>query len=113
MLGILTSTILSTNTGQTRRINILISCVHVTCKRCGGAYGGKIIRASANSTACAVAAYVTNRPVRLRMNFKTNMEMVGKRFPYLAKYKVGVTSEGLLKAVDLTYYTACGNATNE
>ena len=28
------------------------------------------------------------RPVRLRMNFKTNMEMVGKRFPYLAKYKV-------------------------
>ena len=28
------------------------------------------------------------RPVRVRMNLKTNMEMVGKRFPYLAKYKV-------------------------
>ncbi len=28
------------------------------------------------------------RPVRLRMNLKTNMEMVGKRFPYIAKYKV-------------------------
>jgi hypothetical protein len=37
------------------------SSVHVTCKRCGGAYGGKIIRALANSTACAVAAYVMNR----------------------------------------------------
>lgn len=28
------------------------------------------------------------RPVRLRMNLKTNMEMVGKRYPYVAKYKV-------------------------
>ncbi|CAB4021615.1 xanthine dehydrogenase oxidase-like, partial [Paramuricea clavata] len=70
-------------------LNIPEKSVHVTCKRCGGAYGGKIIRASLNSTACAVAAYVMNRPVRLRMNFKTNMEMVGKRFPYLAKYKHG------------------------
>ena len=32
--------------------------------------------------------FVHYRPVRLRMNLKTNMEMVGKRFPYWAKYKV-------------------------
>ena len=40
---------------------IFFSSVHVTCKRCGGAYGGKVMRASLNSTACAVAAYVMNR----------------------------------------------------
>ena len=28
------------------------------------------------------------RPVRLKMNFNTNMVMLGKRSPFLAKYKV-------------------------
>ena len=35
--------------------------MHVSCKRCGGAYGGKAVREGVNSTACAVAAYVMNR----------------------------------------------------
>ena len=34
---------------------------------------------------------------------------------YILNYilQVGVTADGLLKAVDLTYCTACGNATTE
>ena len=39
----------------------IFSSVHVTCKRCGGASGGKIVRGTVNSAACAVAAYVMNR----------------------------------------------------
>ncbi|XP_028399776.1 xanthine dehydrogenase/oxidase-like isoform X2 [Dendronephthya gigantea] len=87
--------------------------IHVTCRRCGGAYGAKAIREAVNSSACALAAHIMNRPVRTRMKLKTNMEMVGKRFSYLAQYKVGVSEEGILKAVDMTYYTACGRATTE
>ncbi|XP_028415709.1 xanthine dehydrogenase-like [Dendronephthya gigantea] len=94
-------------------LNMPQKSVHVTCRRCGGAFGGKAIREGVNSAACAVAAYVMNRPVRLRMNLKTNMTMVGKRFPYLAKYKVGVTDEGILNAVDITLYTGCGLAATE
>ena len=38
------------------------SCsVHVTCKRMGGAYGGKAVREGVNSTACALAAFLMNR----------------------------------------------------
>ncbi|XP_028411467.1 xanthine dehydrogenase/oxidase-like [Dendronephthya gigantea] len=94
-------------------LNIPVNSVSVSCKRCGGGYGGKIFRAAVNSSACALAAYVMNRPVRLRMNLKTNMEMVGKRFSYLAKYKIGVSEESLLKGIDITCYAACGNATTE
>ena len=38
------------------------SCsVHVTCKRMGGAYGGKAVREGINSSACALAAVLMNR----------------------------------------------------
>ncbi|XP_028395681.1 xanthine dehydrogenase-like [Dendronephthya gigantea] len=94
-------------------LNIPQNSVSVSCKRCGGGFGGKGSRAAANSTACALAAYIMNKPVRLRMNLKTNMEMIGKRYPYLAKYKIGAAKEGLLKGIDLTCYAACGIATTE
>ncbi|XP_046849634.1 xanthine dehydrogenase 1-like isoform X2 [Xenia sp. Carnegie-2017] len=94
-------------------LNLPQKSIHVSCKRCGGSFGSKALREAMNSTACALAAYVMNRPVRLRMNLRTNMTMVGKRFPYIAKYKVGVSKEGILKAVELSVYSGCGLATTE
>lgn len=40
------------------------------------------------ATACAVAAHVTNKPVRVVLDLETNMRMIGKRLPYLTKYEV-------------------------
>ena len=57
-------------------------------KRVGGGFGGKIIRATFVASGCAVAAYVTKKPVRVVMDLETNMRMLGKRFPYLMKYEV-------------------------
>ena len=33
--------------------------------------------------------YFFSRPVKLNMDFHTNMEMLGRRFPYRADYTVG------------------------
>lgn len=60
--------------GRRRHVGIKFSIVNIVCcysvnvsvRRCGGAYGGKITRDAANSTACAVAAYVMNRYGRER-----------------------------------------------
>ena len=77
-------------------------------KRVGGAYGSKISRASQTAAACALGSYVTQRlvkgnrnymyfmclnfrPVRLHMDLESNMKMVGKRFPYYAKYTVSTS----------------------
>lgn len=62
--------------------------INVSVRRLGGAYGGKISKASHVAAACAVAAYVTNRPVRLVVDLDTNMKTFGKRLPYLFKYEV-------------------------
>jgi xanthine dehydrogenase molybdopterin-binding subunit B len=54
----------------------------------GGAYGGKISPPAAMAAAAALGAMNLNRPVRLVLDFRTNMELVGKRYPYLIKYNV-------------------------
>jgi hypothetical protein len=43
------------------------------------------------------------------MDFKTNMEMVGKRFPYLAKYKVYGSPKPTLRS-NVCVLTACTGA---
>jgi xanthine dehydrogenase molybdopterin-binding subunit B len=54
----------------------------------GGAYGGKARPASHVAAAAAIAASKLNKPVRLIMDIKSNMQLMGKRFPYFAKYNV-------------------------
>ena len=58
-------------------------------RRLGGAYGAKILLPSGIAGACAVAAKKVRKPVRLILDLQTNMEMFGKRNPYLFRYTVG------------------------
>ena len=57
-------------------------------RRLGGAYGAKLNRPTMIATACAVAAYKMRAPVRIVLDIKTNMELVGKRNPYVFQYQV-------------------------
>ena len=57
-------------------------------RRLGGSYGGKSFCSQLYGAATAIAAHKVNKPVRLVLDLKTNMEMFGKRFPYMGKYKV-------------------------
>ena len=67
---------------------LLLFRVNVVVRRLGGAYGGKISRATQIATACAIAAYTVGKPVRMQLDLATNMTMVGGRLPYYCKYKV-------------------------
>ena len=77
-------------------LNMKESDINMTVRRLGGAFGGKISQANIPATAAAVAANKLNLPVRLRMDLRTNMEMLGKRLPYLVKYKASVDSDNKL-----------------
>ena len=74
-------------------LDIKESDVNITVRRLGGAFGGKISQPNHVAAACAVAANKLRRPVRMRMDLRANMEMLGKRLPYLVKYKASVDSE--------------------
>ena len=57
-------------------------------RRLGGAFGGKMFKASYVAAACSVAANKVQRPVRLVLDLETNMELMGKRTPHYYKYHV-------------------------
>ena len=57
----------------------------------GGGYGGKSTCSQLISVATAIAAHKVNRPVRVVLDLRSNMEMFGKRLPYMGKYKVRFT----------------------
>ncbi|KAK3726979.1 hypothetical protein QZH41_014709, partial [Actinostola sp. cb2023] len=87
--------------------------LNIQVKRCGGAYGGKATRSIHVAAAAALATVKLRRPVRLNLDFHTNMRMVGKRTPFVATYKVGVSDTGLLNGIDMTYYGDYGSSYND
>jgi len=86
--------------------------VVVRMKRMGGAFGGKETRSVFVSAAAAVAAKLTNRPVRVTLNRDTDMAITGGRHAFLAKYKAGaiVEEDGTVKlhALDVRLYNNGG-----
>ncbi|XP_052242919.1 uncharacterized protein LOC127852926 [Dreissena polymorpha] len=87
--------------------------INVEVKRLGGAYGGKITQNCWIAAACGLSAYLSKTPVKLRLTLEDNMMMLGKRFPYIADYEVGVTSDGRLNGIKMYYYADCGANPND
>lgn len=72
-------------------------------------FGGKETRSNYYATAAAIAAYFTRRPVSILLDRETDMQITGKRHPFLTKYKVACTPEGKLVAADIHIYLNGGN----
>ncbi|XP_064601061.1 xanthine dehydrogenase-like [Liolophura sinensis] len=87
--------------------------IQIEVSRLGGSYGAKLTRSFSTSCASALAAHLLQRPVKLMMNFNTQMETTGKRPSYYAQYNVGVSDAGLLQGIKLTYYSECGALPND
>ncbi|XP_022085904.1 xanthine dehydrogenase/oxidase-like [Acanthaster planci] len=77
-------------------------------KRLGGGFGGKESRCCVQAAACAVAANKVSRPVRLMLDRDEDMNMTGTRHPFLGRYKVGLASDGQVRALQIDLYSNCG-----
>ncbi|KAJ8045748.1 Xanthine dehydrogenase/oxidase [Holothuria leucospilota] len=82
----------------------------VKTKRLGGGFGGKEFRPGLYSNIAAVAAVKSGRPVRLILERYEDMVSSGTRHSYLAKYKIGFSTEGKILAADLRYYSNAGHS---
>ncbi|XP_077870005.1 xanthine dehydrogenase/oxidase-like [Saccoglossus kowalevskii] len=82
----------------------------VTCKirRVGGAFGGKITRPVHFAMTCAVAAKKTGKPTRLVVGRDLDMQIVGKRHPILARYNVGFSKTGRVRALQCAIFLNAG-----
>ncbi|KAG6412534.1 hypothetical protein SASPL_125214 [Salvia splendens] len=86
--------------------------VRVHTRRVGGGLGGKSIKAMPISTACALAAYKLQRPVRMYVGRKTDMIIAGGRHPMKITYSVGFKSDGKITALHLDVLVNAGIGAN-
>ena len=74
----------------------------------GGGFGGKETQATQWAVIAALAARVTGRPCKLRLDRDADMAMTGKRHDFLVEYAVGYDRDGRIRAVDIDLDARCG-----
>lgn len=82
----------------------------VTCqvRRMGGGFGGKETQATHWAVLAALAARVTGRPCKLRLDRDADMEMTGKRHDFRVDWSAGFDASGRIQAIDMTLAARCG-----
>jgi xanthine dehydrogenase large subunit len=78
------------------------------CRRMGGAFGGKESQAAHPAALAALIAAKTGRPARIVYDRAQDMQTTGKRHPYLARYRVGFTDEGMITALEMDLFSDGG-----
>ncbi|CAL8110876.1 unnamed protein product [Orchesella dallaii] len=94
-------------------LNLPNNSVTVEVRRLGGGFGAKSTRSALIATACAVAAHHTQKPVRVDLDLETNMQMIGKRLPYLVQYEATVDDLGKIHTLKSKIYCDAGHVPNE
>ena len=87
--------------------------INVKIKQIGGAYGGKITRANITAAAAALGCYATGRPVRVALDLNSSFSLIGRRFPWYAKYKIGCDEYAKLIAIKIEWYCDSGNSPSD
>ena len=77
-----------------------LSDVEIVGTSLGGGFGGKDDTANIICARTALCAKLTGKPVKMTYKREWSMRESYKRHPYIMDYKVGVTKEGKINAVD-------------
>jgi xanthine dehydrogenase large subunit len=84
------------------------AAVTVEVQRMGGAFGGKESQAAQWAAIAALAARITGRPCKIRLDRDDDMMMTGKRHDFRVDYRAGFDGDGQLAAVDIALASRCG-----
>ena len=89
-------------------LHLPAAAVTVEVRRMGGAFGGKESQAAQWAALAALAARITGRPCKMRLDRDDDMAMTGKRHDFRADYTAGFDGEGRIAAFDVTLASRCG-----
>lgn len=87
--------------------------INMQVRRIGGGFGAKISRANQIHCACALASFLTNRPIRFILPIETNMTTCGKRTSIMSDYEVEFDDNGKIQKLKNTFYEDHGCSDNE
>ena len=83
---------------------------YVTCetRRMGGGFGGKESQATQWAAIAALAARVTGRPCKLRLDRDDDFILTGKRHDFRSDWQVGFDDEGRVHGYAVEHLARCG-----
>ncbi|KAF2904753.1 hypothetical protein ILUMI_01423 [Ignelater luminosus] len=87
--------------------------INIKVKRVGGAFGAKITRNAQVACAAALAAHKLQKPVKMRLSFTANMDVVGKRYQTASDYEVGLNDKGEIQYLNDKFYFDYATGGNE
>ncbi|KAF0231351.1 MAG: xanthine dehydrogenase large [Beijerinckiaceae bacterium] len=91
-----------------RVLGLADHAVTVECRRMGGGFGGKESQASHWAAIAALAAQVTGKPCKLRLDRDDDFALTGKRHDFRSRYTVGFDDRGVIAAYDIEHLARCG-----
>lgn len=91
-------------------LDIPMHKIEVDTVRLGGGFGGKEDQATGWAVMVALAAQKLQKPVKMVLHRMDDMRMTGKRHPYSADFKIGLSSDLKIIAYEATFYQNAGAA---
>ncbi|MBY0361274.1 MAG: xanthine dehydrogenase molybdopterin binding subunit [Phreatobacter sp.] len=91
-----------------RVLGIADAAIEVAVRRMGGGFGGKESQASGWAAMAALAALVTGRPAKIRLDRDDDFIMTGKRHDFLVTYRASHDPGGRVEAVEVRFAGRCG-----
>lgn len=91
-------------------LNVGMHTIEVDVIRLGGGFGGKEDQATPWAIMAALAAQLLHIPVKVILHRMDDMRMTGKRHPYSADYKIGLTKDFKIKSYEVTFFQNAGAA---
>jgi xanthine dehydrogenase large subunit len=91
-----------------RILGIPDAFVTVETRRMGGGFGGKESQACPWAAIAALAARVTGRPCKIRLDRDDDFALTGKRHDFRADWRVGYDDHGVVAGYDVALNARCG-----
>ncbi|MCF6361629.1 MAG: molybdopterin-dependent oxidoreductase, partial [Cyclobacteriaceae bacterium] len=91
-------------------LNVGMHTLEVEVVRLGGGFGGKEDQATPWAIMAALGVQILHIPIKVVLHRMDDMRMTGKRHPYSADYKIGLTKDLKIKSYEVTFYQNAGAA---
>ena len=91
-----------------RVLGIPDAFVTVETRRMGGGFGGKESQACAWAAIAGLAARMTGRPCKIRLDRDDDFMLTGKRHDFRADWRVGYDDRGVVSGYDVALNARCG-----
>ncbi len=93
-----------------RALGVASHDVQVECRRMGGGFGGKESQSAPFACIAAIAARLTGRPVKLRLDRDDDFLITGRRHGFDFRYEVGYDDEGRVLGVEIDMISNAGHS---